>query len=515
MKSNRVKLILFGMMFLLLSTFPRMTRAGDEEIRVALAYEPSTINIIEMKTGIDMPASIHVHEALLFVNSDTGEYSTEDTLTESYKILPDGKSIEFKLRKNAIFHTGDPVTAHDVKFTYEECVNPRNANMMSGTLDEIEDIEVVDNHTVIFHLYEPYAAWRELFWIGIASKKYYDTVGFEKFRTHPVGSGPLKFVERKIGEYIKLERFEQHPTFRPQFKKLTFMIVPDEMTRVYMLKIGQLDMITDINPMHLKVLENLDNVTIKRENRTPSFYGMGMRVNHFPAMKEKDGNLVKAVRHAINRQEIIDRVFMGEGYPLYMYNSRVELGYDPEVVFEYDVDKAKRLLANSAYVPGTPMILTYTNALPNANIIAAMLQKYISAIGITVKLQQLESSVQATYSRNRDPREGHMVLYAWAGTKDPSSRLLLSILSTSMYASYSTRPSQKEVDALTIAQAREMDQTKRKAILKKLHQLINNEPSGVYLFGLNQIYAHSNRIDYHWVPSMAFPFHLAKLKVVQ
>ncbi len=107
---------------LLLGTTPSTTPGTWDEVRVALIYEPTL----------------------------------KSSLSESMEIQSDNKSIKIRLRKNVVFHTGDPVTAHDVKFTYEQEVNPRNANMISGPVDEIEEIEVIDNHALIIHFYESY-----------------------------------------------------------------------------------------------------------------------------------------------------------------------------------------------------------------------------------------------------------------------------------------------------------------------------------------------------------------------
>jgi len=482
-----------------------------DEVRVALAYEPQTVNMTEMKTGIDIPVVTSMHESLMAVDPISGERTIRDSLSESLEILPDNKSIKIRLRKNARFHTGDPLTAHDVKFTYEQVTNPKNANMMAGVMDEIEEIEVLDDYNLIVHLYEPFAPWRELFWIGICSKKYYDKVGPETFRKHPVGSGPFKFVKRRSGEYIELEAWPQHPTYKVDFKTLRFMIVPDEVTRLAMLETGELDLVSDILPHQLIRLKKNKHVVIKRESRVPSLYGLASKPDNFPVLK--DGNVTLAMSHAINRQEIVDRVFLGEGYPLYLYASKSELGFNTDTAYDYNPEKARKLLKESSYKPGDPIILSYTSAVPNAQMISAMVQRYLNAVGFTIKLQQLEAGVQATYNRKLDPREGHMTLYSWGGGMDPNTRLQMSIKSGSPYSSWRSRPKQKELDILIEAQSREMDQDKRLVILKKIHKLLGEPSGGPVLLGTNMIYAHSSRIDYNWQPHGAFPYAMHRIKM--
>ena len=493
--------------------------ASDDTVKVGMRYDISTVNMIEMKLGSDIPAILLMHEALILPDPATGERI--GGLAKSFEILDNGKNIKVTIYQGAKFHTGDPLTAHDVKFTYDECANPKNGNMMAGALDEIEEIEVIDDYTLVFHFWESYAPWQELMWLGICSKKYYEEVGPEKFRSHPVGSGPLRFVERRIGEYLILEAVEGFPfyehddytTEKVNFKYLHIITVPDDMSRLAMLETGELDLVGEILPHQLKRLKKNKHVKIKKSDQVPSLIGIACLPNTDPVMNDR--YLGMAIRHGINRQEIVDRIYLGEGYPLYMYASRAELGYDPSVTFEFDLEKARGFLEKSTYKKGTPLTFTYTSMVPNAPLIAALVQKYLKEVGITIKLQQMEEGTAATYTRNRDKRLGHMRLYQWPGSRDPNLRLIMSVLSTSDYASVTDRPRKEEVDKLILAQAREMDKAKRAAIIKQIHEIMTYDAVGSLLFGLNMIYGMSDRVDYTWTPKEAYYPHLQTIKIVK
>jgi len=480
-------------------------------VKVGMRYDASTVNMLEMRLASDIPVVLHMHQFLMSPDPETGK--RVPLLAESLTVMENGKDIMVKLRKDAIFHTGDPVTAEDVKWTYEECANPSNANMMAGPLDEIEDIEIIDDYNLILRFYEPYAAWQELMWIGICSKKYFDKVGKEKFRSHPVGSGAFRFVERKIGESVTLEAVEDYPLYDVGFKTLIFVTVPDDVTRLAMLETGELDLVSDVLPHQLRRLKRNKRVKIKTSNQVPSLNGVAALPLTDPVMA--DAYLGRALRHAINRQEIVDKIFLGQGYPLYMYASKSELGYDPTVKFEFNPGKSRELLKKSGYQPGQELILTYTSLMPNAPLVAAVIQKYLKDVGITIKLQQLEEGLAATYTRNRDKRLGHLRLYAWPGGRDPSTRLLLSVLSTSPYATVTNRPKKEKFDALVLAQARETDIEKRKAILKEIHGIMTEDAVGAILFGLKMIYATTDRIEYNWTPDEAYKLNLHTIKIVK
>ena len=512
---------IFGVViYTLLSLLPLTTMAGsDDTVKVGLRYDPSTVNVIEMRNGNDITVVSLMHQPLLAPHPVTGDRI--GVLAKSFEILENGKKIRVKMYRGAKFHTGDPVTAHDVKFTYEACADPKNTNMIAGLLDEIEEIEVVNDHTLIFHFWEPYAPWEELMWLGIASKKYYETVGPEKFRSHPVGSGSLSFVERKIGEYVHLEAAEGYPSYEAEgypfekisYKDIKFITVPDDVTRLAMLETGELDLVSEIMPHQLKRLKKNKQIHIKKSDQVPSLFGLAYLPKTDPIMGDR--NLGLAIRHGINRQEIVDKIFLGEGYPLYQFLNRTELGYDPNVVVDFNPEKARGFLKKSSYKPGTPLILTYTSLVPNAPLIAALIQKYLKEIGITIKLQQLEEGTAIAYTRNRDKRLGHIRLYGWPGNRDPNIRILLTLLSTAPYAAVTDRPRKVELDNLIMTQAREMDKTKREATIREIYAITDYDAIGTILFGLNMIYAMNERIDYTWTPKEAYFPNLHTIKLVK
>ncbi|MBW1641686.1 MAG: ABC transporter substrate-binding protein, partial [Deltaproteobacteria bacterium] len=485
----------------------------DDVVTVALPFDPATVNVIETRTGVDLMLG-HMHENLMAADAVTGEYRVN--LAEYIKVMPNKKDFKIKLENGHLFHTGEPLTAHDIKWTYEQCADPANSHMQGSTIGEIEEIEVIDDHNLIFHFYQKYAPWRELMWIAICSKKYYEKVGKDKFRSHPVGSGPFRFVSRKIGESLTLESdpnylykenmYNKNKTKiikkkalkkKVDYKTLKLIAITDPITRLSMLQTGEVDLIFNILPRDTSQLKDNQNIILKKISDVPSFYGMGTRPRQYPLLK--DLKLQAALTHAINRQEIIDKIYLGEGFPLYMYAERSELGFDPNIKIEFNPTKARSLLKESSY-DGTPLILSYSSAVPSSSLIATIIQNYLKNIGIKVVLQQLEGGTLITYIRKRDPKLGHMFLYAFGGGRDPQYRMMMTVMSDSIYTSYPDRPSAKILDQLVLKQAQELDEAKRLVILKKIHAILGKEPSTVPLYGLKQIYAMRDRIDYTWRP---------------
>jgi peptide/nickel transport system substrate-binding protein len=162
------------------------------------------------------------------------------SLAESWSASPDGLAYEFVLRKGARFHNGDPVTAEDVKFSFERY----RGTAASTYKARIAAVEVVDAQRVRFRFKQPWPDFMTFYgtpatgagWI--VPKKYVEKVGDDGFKKHPIGAGPFKFVSYKPGIELTLEAHEQFWRKTPGIKRLVFKSVPDESTR---LVVGQFD----------------------------------------------------------------------------------------------------------------------------------------------------------------------------------------------------------------------------------------------------------------------------------
>src|SRR5919109_2147435 len=182
-----------------------------------------------LNTGIISPKMVQygLHDALF---KPMPEGRMTPSLAESYAESADKRVYEFTLRPSIKFHNGEPVTAEDVKFTFE-----RYKGAAAKLLKEkVQAVEVVDARHVRFHLHAPRpdflmfyatpasgAAW-------IVPKKYLERVGDEGFTDHPIGAGPYKFVSHKAGLELVLEAFADYWRKVPHIKRIIMRVVPDE-----------------------------------------------------------------------------------------------------------------------------------------------------------------------------------------------------------------------------------------------------------------------------------------------
>jgi len=169
--------------------------------------------------------------------------SKAPSLAESWSTSPDGLVYDFVLRKGARFHNGDPVTAEDVKFSFE-----RYRGAAQKTLkDRVLAIETPDPARVRIRLKQPWPDFITFYAIAtgagwVVPKKYVEKVGDDGFKKAPIGAGPYKFVSFTPGVELVLEAFDQYWRKTPSVKRMVLKVIPDDATRLAALKRGEVDM---------------------------------------------------------------------------------------------------------------------------------------------------------------------------------------------------------------------------------------------------------------------------------
>src|SRR5215216_4967509 len=187
-----------------------------------------------------------------------------DSLAESWSASQNGQVYDFKLRKGIKFHNGDPVTAEDVKFSFERYKGTSQDIMKR----QVAEVEIVDPQHVRFKLKEPwpdfmmfYATATGAGWI--VPKKYIEKVGEDGFKKAPIGAGPYKFVSFSPGNELVLEAFDGYWRKTPSVKRLVFRVIPDESTRLAALKGGEVDIVYSIRGELAEELRSTPGLTLK------------------------------------------------------------------------------------------------------------------------------------------------------------------------------------------------------------------------------------------------------------
>ncbi len=449
-------------------------------------------------------ADYMIHEALYDGLLNLTEKGKVPALAESWKISPDGKQMEFKLRKNVRFHNGDPFTAEDVKFTFERIVAPDSTHSYRrGFVDPMDKIEVVDPHTVRFLLKQPWPAFfttARFALVHIVPKKYYESVGAKGFKEKPIGTGAFKLAEMKAGEWTKFEANTDYWGAKAKTQFVTQRLVAEPFTRYAMLEKGEADIAAGISGALLeKVRGNKDlKVILSPYSGTSALL---FNKADFPQAADKRVRL--AVAHAINRAAIAKNITGGVCEPASSMLTPGTFGFLaglPQV--PYDLNKAKALLKEAGVAPGTKVPFVYHTqsfaALPGAPQVLEAIAGNLEAAGLAVDRKSFDTDAWLSMMRtNKAPG----IYYTPVGTPDDAGELLNSYFTAN--AGWTTRSIKvPEYDAIYKEQQTTADLEARKKLLQKFAKMESENFEMVPLFWCATPYAVNAKRVKDWKPAL-------------
>jgi peptide/nickel transport system substrate-binding protein len=438
-----------------------------------------------------------LHDAL--VRPLPGQKSAP-SLAESWKESPDGKAYEFKLRRGLKFHNGDPVTAEDVKFSFERYKGAGARELQA----RVQQVEVADPLTVRFHLKEPWPDFMTFMGTTataaglVVPKKYLTQVGDDGFRKHPIGAGPYKFVSHQPGVEVVLEASTTHWRRVPNIKRLVLKSVPESTTRAAMLRTGEIDIAV--------ALDGPDAEAVKRDprqqivsSRHASIFWIEFAEQWDPKSPWHDRRLRLAVNHALNRQATNEAGCLGFCPPAGVIVPRVmdfALQVEPPA---YDVARAKQLLAEAGYPNGFDA--GEFAAIPGFPTVAEATVNDLNTAGVRVRLRSMERA--AFYAAWREKKLRGLFLTAVGNSGNAASRVQEFINSKGSYA-YGGYP---DIDDLFQQQARERDPRKREVLLHRIQQLTIDRVMFAPLMDLRVLMGVGPRVLEHTITSIAMsPF---------
>jgi ABC-type transport system substrate-binding protein len=361
----------------------------------------------------------------------------------------DGNVWTFKIHKGIKFHNGEDLTAEDVKFSMDRFSDmSQSSNPWSyflSTLYNQVETRVVDDYTFQFVQDHPEPSQLVIMaWTRILPKTYYETVGMEEFRKHPVGSGPWKFVELVSETSMTLEANTEYwrPEEIPAFQYYKELQVPELATRISMLKTGEVDMIAfpDLDQIDSLVEDGFTAFKVG----VPGTSSLCIQGSWLPdAGAVGDIRVRKALSYAINRQEICDTLFAGYAVPggqFYMYPG----GYgwsDALAADPYDPDLARNLLEEAGYPDAfdDPVITVYTTAaggLSGGPDFFLLLMSYWEAVGLQVKMEVLDATIWNGYMFNFTRLKGGEENVGWIFNWNYDAFFNSSYQSANMYCSW-------------------------------------------------------------------------------
>lgn len=327
------------------------------------------------------------------------------------------KTIDFHLRKGVRFHNGKEMTAADCVYSFNQQLHPPLPGSVAvlGQVPSIAGTQAIGKYTLRIHLKQPdariygYLAWQR--YSAIVPQDMYKLVNAA---TQGIGTGPFmisgSYVPNDHVNYVRNPHFWQ--AGQPYLDALNFKIITDEQARIAALRAGAIDGATvSVDSAHalngvngLKVLKGL----------TAAFRELQFTIKAGENKPWADRRVRQAINYAINRQELIQKVYNNEGQD----SGHVAAGYGPWVIPQaelkskwekYNLPMAKKLMAAAGYAKGFPITLTTFAAPLDFPAMAALIQNQLKAINIDVNVVAQDP---ATFAANNGKGNYEMDLTA-------------------------------------------------------------------------------------------------------
>ena len=397
------------------------------------------------------------------------------SLAESWSLARDGVTYEFVIRKNAKFHNGDPVTAEDVKYTFE-----RYKGASAGLLKEkVKEIQTPAPNRVRIVLKEPWPDFMAFYGTSatgaswIVPKKHIEKVGEAEFKKAPVGAGPFKLVSFNPGVELSMEAFPDYWRKAPTVKRLIMRSIPDETTRAAAVKTGEVDVAFLFGGPVAGDLQRSPGVKVV----APLLYGvywLDFLDQWDPKSPWHDRRVRLAASLAIDRKAINQAEMLGLGKPAGAF---VPPEFDFALKMEapaFDQRRAKQLLTDAGHPNGfdagdiTP--------LPPYTTLGETVSGMLQSVGIRSRVRTMERATFMTTWREKKIRG--LLIGATGAAGNAAARLEPFFTKSGFYA-YGSLP---QIDDLFQRQAKEMDRKQREALLHQIQQVVADQVLAAPIF---------------------------------
>ena len=457
-------------------------------LTVGLAQDPLMVDPIRTGTFTERQFSTPVYEALFDIVENG---SAQPFLAEKYQVSDDMKTYTITLRSGIKFHDGTPLNAAAVVANLERTRNPENRCRCLSTLEDITDVRAVDDLTVEIRLSRPNAALPTV--LADAGGIMVSPTAFKAdptaINTHPVGTGPFKFVEWVRGSRFVVEKFPGYwQEGLPYLDRIVMRGIQNTVTLEAAFQSGQIDIIMQPSFRFVAQMKANKSVNVL----SPAGFGTEGVYMNLKQPPFDDVRIRRAIAHSINRELL--RKTLAYGVPTLAYSPfgpGMDVTQPTDGYPEYDLEKAKALIAEY----GKPVEFTFQyNNTPLTNQFAQSLQEMWSKAGMKVNLEPLD---QNRLVQNMSSSQFVASLYRFTGRADPHTNTysflhskFADVTPSSNYGGISS----PKIDELLERGMSTIDPQERKKIYSELAREVVNVLPTAYTYNVTDSIVTSNKV---------------------
>jgi len=455
----------------------------------------SSADAVNLIPFISSDAPSHAITGMIFngLTKTDKDLNIVGDLAEDWDVSEEGLVVTFELREDVRWHDGSPLTAYDVKFTFDSILDPENGCPYIASYQDIKSVDVLDEHTVRFTYSEPYAPALSKLGVEIVPRHLLEGVELRKsdFKRSPLGTGPYTFGEWRNNQHIILDSNHDYFEHRPYIERYVTRVIPDSAVQFLELVARGIDTMSLSAYQYFyrthtaKFKENYDKYTYL--SRSYTYIGYNLKDDLF-----KDVRVRRALSYAINKEKIIDGVLMGLGEPCTGPFFKGTSYYDEEAAaYDHDKKKAAALLNEAGWSDsdgdgildkdGKPFkCLLFTNqGNKEREDIVTFVQREWSEIGVDVEVQVLQ---WAAFLKNMNEKNFQSVILGWTMPIDPDCYNVWHSEASREGGLNFISYENERVDELIIAGRRTFDPDEREDIYREIHRIIADDAPYTFLY---------------------------------
>ncbi len=474
-----------------------------------LGQAPTTLNPLSSTDAYSSRVQSYVLDSL--ATRDLETYEWEPALATGWTISKDGKVFEFTIREGVKWHDGKPLTAEDIKFSFDAIVHPENKYKtahLKSYYEDIEGVEILSKNKVKFTAKRTYFKNFDVAaGLTIIPKHIYENPTKKeqkKLNKTLIGTGPYIFSEYKRGKKIILKKNEswwgkdlEYYKGYYNFKKFVMKFVKDDTIAITMTEKGQLDFISMRAEAFMKKATSKrwgeTAHKVKYQNQAPkgyAFMGFNLKEPLFTSKKTR-----RALYHLVNRKLMIEKFLFNMSEPATgpLYRQSEYSNKDVKAV-DYDPKKALAMLREDGWkdsdgdqildkmIDGKKVKFSFTILEPLQDFIKylTIFKESAKKAGIDIKVKFVEWN---TFIKLLDERKFQAVRLAWgAGSADWDPKQIWHSSSIANSGSNFVGYNNPEVDKLIDNARGTMEKNKRKQILNKVFKIIANDTPYIFFF---------------------------------